>query len=213
MGCGIGYGYLHRIPVRTIPSLNMPSDTSIPSKTESSSFNESNLQASKPVSSQATTTLSQNIPQQALSNLTNVPTPNSEFLSSPPVSDFLKTSPPVSEYLKSPPVSEFLPPPPVSTYISTFNSSVPQYSGPVFVSTPLPVPKTTPPINPYINTASHTSTHPSYNWMQTPHPATLGGATTIQTNNFASSGNSASTVPGGVIPAVTSSKFHTLLNF
>ncbi|KAK6625194.1 hypothetical protein RUM43_005485 [Polyplax serrata] len=171
LGCGIGYGYLHRIPVRTAPVSNK--STTVLSTNTVKSDVRSEGQAKPPVS--------EVFPIQAVNPQINL-TPHPTVPSLDQTPNVLASFNP-STLLTNPPVTDEgaagqNPLPPVLA--PSFPPSTGMLSGP-----PLNLPKTTPMINPYSSSASHLTSNPPYKWAQPPpHPATLGGATTVQTSNF-----------------------------
>lgn len=216
LGCGIGYGYLHRIPIRTGP-LDAPKEsiTKEPPKSSTPSPAQpswaSNLQ-------QPTVSLTQ--PAITTAQITTSPSvlspsPQPSHVTSTPVT-FNQTTPTFTPASTIPPPS------------STFS---PQFSSPPLTTSPFPPISQPPPtglqsspINPYsMSSVSQSLPHGSYNWNQSPHPANLGGATTVQSSNYPPrSGVPTVGVSSGVLPsmsttattiATTSKSFYMVLHF
>lgn len=184
MGCGIGYGYLHRIPVRT--SASEAKTSFVPQQTTSSdTITKNNLIQSEPYK-QPNVTVS--LPAQLLepqavtiasSNSGNIePNFPQSVLNSPlPAPASAKPDHTLTQVMSSPiPQSNFIPPPASSS--------------------------TMPSVNPYsMSSISHTTSHTPYNWTHPPHPATLGGATTVLPNIPPRSGVDSVGMNSGVLPS------------
>lgn len=188
LGCGIGYGYLHRIPVRTAPLANKT--PTVTSATTNVSTVKSDITAE--TSKESPVTIS--------------------FPTHPTPSTTINTLP-----MENMPVDQQMPPgllPSSLVSISlTSASTVPQIPSAVtsYNSTPpLVLPKTTPPVNFNLTSTSHSMVHPTNKWTHPPHPVSLGGATTVQASHFPPNSGLNTVMPGGVLPLAATSKRNLL---
>lgn len=119
----------------------------------------------------------------------------------------LVTSTPVT-FNQTSPVSSFTP----ASTLPQSTTFTPQFSTPPStaqsfssVSTPPPSGLQSSPINPYsMSSMSQSLPHGNYNWNQSPHPANLGGATTVQSSNYPPrSGVPTVGVSSGVLPSIS----------
>lgn len=191
MGCGIGYGYLHRIPIRTGP-LDAPQESI--SKEPPKSTTPNPAQPSWASNYQQPTVSFAPVPQPTSQITTSPSQPTVQTSAITPVS-FNQSTTPVASPIPAPaytPPATFAPPSLQSSYSST-SPPPPPTSG-----------QSSSPVNPYsMSSMSQSLPHGTYNWNQSPHPTSLGAATTVQSSNFPPrSGVPTAGVSSGVLPSI-----------
>ncbi|KAL0272334.1 UNVERIFIED_CONTAM: hypothetical protein PYX00_005349 [Menopon gallinae] len=166
LGCGIGYGYLHRIPIRVgDPGKEKPAATMKPPAPRPPTDNCTVDQQSPVVPAMAAPVVPPKSPSPSAAVVP--PTPN-------PV-----------DY-----APQFIPPKPGVPAQPAVVSGQPQLipgQPPVIASPMAPPPPQgpSPTFNPYsMSNVSHPPPQNTYSWNTPPHPATMGGATTVQTSNY-----------------------------
>lgn len=195
LGCGVGYGYLHRIPIRMgEPAKEKPVAAAKPPTPRPPTDNYILDQQSPVVSASQAPAVPPKSPSRSVETTPSTPTPVEYTPQFVPPSPGVAVQPPL--VLGQP---QLIPNQPPVTSGASMLPPGPPPQGP------------TTPFNPYsMSSVTHPPPQNAYSWNIPPHPAALGGTTTVQSSNYPPRATVNMGPPSGAVTPSKYIKYHGL---